>query len=89
MHFFNGYLVGFNYPERSAIVTKCTIVDEHTGVTLGEGLAICAGSDIPCKKIGRKIALKKALQQSMLPKEERKSIYDAYDKIGALKPKSK
>ena len=83
MHKFGNFLVGFRYPEPD--VTICTIKDAETFDTLGESHIKRYFRDPCVKRLARKVALHKAILDANLDRDSRKSIYDGYNAIGALK----
>jgi len=62
--------VGFDY---DGISTQASLTDDN-GQLIVEGLATCAPSDLFQRRIGRKVALKHALQT--LPRQIRKEIWE-------------
>lgn len=44
-------------------VTSCHLVEDKSGKVLASGTAVCSKKDQPCRKIGRAIAIGRALQK--------------------------
>lgn len=57
--------------------TKCSLVDRNDEV-IGTGWAYCVQGDQFNKEIGRRLALTRALSNSELDKESRRSVWVAY-----------
>jgi hypothetical protein len=53
-------------------------VAKESGVLLGEGITTLAKEDTPNKKIGRKLALARALKASQLSREARTKVWNNY-----------
>jgi hypothetical protein len=56
--------------------TEVTVIDSKGKEVTGK--SICSKKDLFQKETGRKIALKRALEQLSLTKEERKRVWDDY-----------
>jgi hypothetical protein len=99
MHNFGRFIVGFSYPDKhtevdeegkkstSILSTHCIIKDSVDNTIVGEATVRRSRKDQDVRKIGRKIALSKAMDQGMMTKADRTEIFTAYDSIGALRKK--
>lgn len=99
MHNFGRFIVGFSYPDKEVGVdnnghktthilsTHCVIKDSLDGAVVGEATVKRSHRDQDIRKVGRKIALTKAMDQGMMTKSDRTEIFEAYDSIGALRKK--
>lgn len=70
--------VTFEGKETKTPVSTKAIVIDRDGQVIAEKVAVCYFKDKFEKRVGRKIALSRALTASHLPKEERKEIWDTY-----------
>ncbi len=59
----DGLRVEVRYLKGPVWVTSCFLVDEDTGKVMAHATAICSPKDQPIRKIGRAMAIGRALKQ--------------------------
>lgn len=78
----NEYAIGFKHTSQDSVrATKCFIyqVDNNRlGAVVGTGVAYCHYKDQFNKEKGRKLALRRAVQEAFPRGPERVSVWDAY-----------
>lgn len=76
--FTNGYKIKFSYVRdnnKAPVTTYCEVID-LLNEEIYVGTASCSKKDFPQKKVGRKVALSRALKT--FDRETRKNIWEDY-----------
>ena len=63
------------------ISVACRLLSENDEVIVGVGISSCSKEDQFSYKIGRKLALKRAIDNSGISKPERKAVWGKYFKL--------